>query len=442
MAEGTWEKLSQVAVLGAEYDSPERQPHPKCLKETRVKLLELIYGLLDKRETSQIIWLHGTAGVGKSAVAFTVAERMKGLKMTERTKIETRLAGTFFFARKHTKRTTTGHFFATLAYQLASNFPSVKSDVNKAIHENPAVLDSSKSLRDQMMALFRRPLGHLQSSLRECPPPVFVVDALDECQPETPEMVADLISLLGEALRDPELPVFHILLTSRFEEHIGKAIQKEEMRTLVHEIPVNTFGEGVAGTISLDGEDVDNDICTFFQHSFTELRNSHPDFPQPTADNLMRLANRAGRRFIVASTMMKFVDDGYNDPRDRLELMLDLTAKLLPGTEVYELYNRILSTCSNPNRAYQHLSIVAALADPLPISQISKLLGPGQGNDVAITLKQLRSFMDIPIDSSHPVNIYHSSIRDYASDFSNCGLHGLQPIPPHSLLAYSSFRLM
>ncbi|KAG2109740.1 uncharacterized protein F5147DRAFT_635171 [Suillus discolor] len=439
MAEGTWEKLSQVAVPGAEYDSPERQPHPKCLKETRVNLLKSIYGLLDKREMSQIIWLHGTAGVGKSAVAFTVAKRMKGLMMTEKTKIETRLAGTFFFARKHTKRTTAGHFFATLAYQLASNFPSVKNDVNKAIHENPAVLDSRKSLRDQMMALFRRPLSHLQSSLRECPPPVFVVDALDECQPET---VADLISLLGEALRDPELPVIHILLTSCFEEHIRKAIQKEEMRTLVHEIPVNTSGESVAGTISLDGEDVDNDICTFLQHSFTELRNRHPDFPQPTVDNLIRLANRAGRRFIVASTMMKFVDDGYNDPRGRLELMLELTNELLPGTEVYGLYNRILSTCSNPNRAYQHLSFVAALADPLPILQISKLLGPGQGSDVETTLKQLRSFMNIPSDSSESVNIYHSSIRDYASNFSNCSLRGLQPIPPHSMLAYSSFRLM
>ncbi|KAG1894354.1 uncharacterized protein F5891DRAFT_961643 [Suillus fuscotomentosus] len=409
MAKGTWEKLSQVTVLGAEYDSPECQPHPKCLKETRVNLLELIYGLLDKRETSQIIWLHGTAGVGKSAMAFTVAEKMKGLMMTEMTKIETRLAGTFFFERKHTKRSTTGHFFATLAYQLASNFPSVKNDVNKAICENPVVLDSSKSLCDQMMALFRRPLWHLQSSLCECPPLVFVVDALDECQPE---MVADLISLLREALRDPELPVFHILLTSRFEERI-----------------LNTSGEGVAGTISLDGEDVDNDICTFFQHSFTELQNCHPDFPQPTADNLMQLVNRAGRRFIVASTMMKF-------------LMLDLTTKLLPGTEVYNLYNLILSTCSNPNRAYQHLSIVAALADPLPISQISKLLGPGQGNDVATTLKQLRSFMNIPADSGQSVNIYHSSIRDYASNFSNCNLLGSQPILPHSLLADSSFRLM
>jgi hypothetical protein len=62
---GIWERLSQVAVTGARYNSPERQPHPKCLQGTRVDLLKLIYGFLDNTK-NQLIWLHGTAGVGKS----------------------------------------------------------------------------------------------------------------------------------------------------------------------------------------------------------------------------------------------------------------------------------------------------------------------------------------------------------------------------------------
>jgi len=141
--------------------------------------------------------------------------------------------------------------------------------------------------------------------------------------------------------------------------------------------------------------------------------------------------------------MMKFIDDGYNNPRGRLQLMLELTSELVPGTEVYKLYDRILSTCADPKRAYLHLSVVAALADPLPISQISELLGPGEGKDVEIALVQLRSVMDIPADSSLPVNIYHSSIRDYVSDPSNCGLPEVQHFTsPHSLLAHSSLSLM
>lgn len=74
MSEGAWEKLSYAAVKGAQHDSRERQPHPKCLKGTRVVLLNHIYESLDSQGKSRLIWLHGTAGVGKSAVAFTVAE--------------------------------------------------------------------------------------------------------------------------------------------------------------------------------------------------------------------------------------------------------------------------------------------------------------------------------------------------------------------------------
>ncbi|KAG1772966.1 hypothetical protein EV702DRAFT_1010368, partial [Suillus placidus] len=238
MSEGPWEKLSQVAVKGAEYDSRERQPHPRCLERTRVALLDHIYGLSDKKEKNRLIWLHGTAGVGKSAVAFTVAERMRGLKMTEETKIETRLGGTFFFSRKHTKRRTTGYFFATLAYQLAINFPSVRSHVSKAILENPALLDPDKSLRHQMEALFLQPLRKLQFRLRGCSPLAFIVDALDECTPESLDPstfepleedkfnseIVELISLLAQALRDPDLPVTHILVTSRSEAHIHEAM--------------------------------------------------------------------------------------------------------------------------------------------------------------------------------------------------------------------------
>jgi hypothetical protein len=92
-----------------------------------------------------------------------------------------------------------------------------------------------------------------------------------------------------------------------------------------------------------------------------------------------------------------------------------------------------------------HLSIVAALADPLSISQISTLLGPGLGGNVQTTLMQLRSLVDIPTDTSLPVNMYHSSVRDYVSDPSNCSLPQVREhsMPsPHSLLANSSVLLM
>ncbi|OJA18655.1 hypothetical protein AZE42_13214, partial [Rhizopogon vesiculosus] len=65
--QAAWQKLSEVAVKGAQYNSPQRQPHPECLEGTRVDLLNYIYAFLDNPEKNQLIWLHGTAGVGKSA---------------------------------------------------------------------------------------------------------------------------------------------------------------------------------------------------------------------------------------------------------------------------------------------------------------------------------------------------------------------------------------
>ncbi|KAG1835523.1 hypothetical protein EV424DRAFT_1562480 [Suillus variegatus] len=478
--EEIWLKLSQVAVTGAQYNSGERLPHPKCLKGTRVDLLKYIHELLDDPEKNQLIWLHGTAGVGKSAVAFTVAETMRGLKVTEETNIEKRLAGTFFFSRKYT---------------------NIRMDVSRAIRNNPALLNPDTTLHDQMEALFLQPLRRLRLRFPGCPPLTFVVDALDECTSK-PE-ITDLILSLAQALCEPDLPVTHILLTSRSQSHIHKAFQNEKAHLLVREIPVRTSGDG----ISLDGIDVDNDICTFLQHSFEELESRHPDFPKLSMDDLVKLASRAGRRFIVVSTMMKFIiNDEDKDPRDRLQLMLKLTSELLPGMEVYKFYDCIISTCADvalddirhspaqpdanpmqtrcsrasaasdpifsrafvlpmscpvvsiptsvqqklftytdPKRAYMHLSIVAALTDPLPISQISSLLGPGLGRDVQTTLIQLWSFVDIPGDSILPVNIYHSFIRDYVSNPSNSSIPQVREhnMPsPHSLLAESSFCLM
>jgi len=63
---------------------------------------------------------------------------------------------------------------------------------------------------------------------------------------------------------------------------------------------------------------------------------------------------------------------------------------------------------------------------------------------VEITLVQLQPVMDIPTNSRFPVDIYHSSVHDYVSEPSNCGLFEQQPsiTSPHSLLAHSSFCLI
>jgi hypothetical protein len=84
--------------------------------------------------------------------------------------------------------------------------------------------------------------------------------------------------------------------------------------------------------------------------------------------------------------MMRFIDDRDHDPRYQFQFMLELTS--------------------------------------------------------ALVLAQLRSFVDTHTDGSLPMNIYHSSVRDYVSDTSNCSLFQAEHITPYTILAQSSFRLM
>lgn len=142
---------------------------------------------------------------------------MRGLQVTGWATKEKQFAGSFF-SRTQTKRCTTEYFFATLVYQLARNFPSIRKDVIRAIREDPAVLDPDTFLHDQMETLFLRPLQKLRFRLRDSAPLAFIIDALEECPSKTE--LADLISLLGQAFREPDLPAIQILLTSRSEPHL------------------------------------------------------------------------------------------------------------------------------------------------------------------------------------------------------------------------------
>lgn len=278
----SWEKLSHVFVKGAEYDSRECQPHPRDLEGSWLDLTNCVHALLGCREKSQLIWLHGAAGVGKSSVAFNIAERMR---IKEPGDWEKRLAGSFVFSRKHTKRSTTGYFFATLAYQAASIHPHFKEIATESTLENPALLDPDKSLRDQMEKLFLWPLRRLRlRSGVKCPPLVFVVDALHECTSKAE--LANLITLLAQVLRDPHVPVIHILLTSNSQTHIREAFQRAGAHSLLSEIRTSTSGKILAMDVPFRGSCATEDLPRILAIN-TEPRNACMTGDLLTAEELL-----------------------------------------------------------------------------------------------------------------------------------------------------------
>ncbi|KIK33577.1 hypothetical protein CY34DRAFT_47497, partial [Suillus luteus UH-Slu-Lm8-n1] len=129
-------------------------------------LRKSVMQVLNQRDRTNV-WINGLAGVGKTSIAFTIAEELKTAK---------RLAATFFFSHKHVQKT--GYIIPTIAYQLAIAFPRIRQDIVAAIENDVSLLSPGKSHADQMQELVIKPLQTLR--FRE-EPYIIIIDALDEC---------------------------------------------------------------------------------------------------------------------------------------------------------------------------------------------------------------------------------------------------------------------
>ena len=67
-----------------------------------------------------LMWLKGSAGVGKTAIASSIAERCAG---------NGNLIASFFFSRFDPSRNDAGHLVATITYQMISKIPECSMDV-------------------------------------------------------------------------------------------------------------------------------------------------------------------------------------------------------------------------------------------------------------------------------------------------------------------------
>jgi hypothetical protein len=102
------------------------------------------------------------------------------------------------------------------------------------------------------------------------------------------------------------------------------------------------------------------------------------------------------------------------------------------------LYDSILSTCADPN----HLSVVAALADPLPMPQSRHFLALAWAG----ILRQYScrcglSWMSLPTTVFLRISIARLFVTTF-SDPSNYNLPQVHIPSPHSLLTASSFYLI
>ncbi|KAH9167238.1 hypothetical protein EDB89DRAFT_135523 [Lactarius sanguifluus] len=207
-------KAKNANHLGQSMESAQRS---KCLKGTRVTVLEQIRAFLEDTTGANLFWLSGIAGSGKSTIAQSAA--------TEATLLADCIVASFFFSRRgHAELCDASFVFPTLAYQLSLADTGFRKHVSGIIKEQPDIFE--RDYVSQYKSLIVEPLKAMDCAQRR----VFIVlDAFDECEPRGATAV--LNTLLNKNIDVPKQ--LKVLTTSRPEAHLCQVFCAQDN---VHEL--------------------------------------------------------------------------------------------------------------------------------------------------------------------------------------------------------------
>ncbi|KAI3609206.1 actin [Moniliophthora roreri] len=469
------EILASKAAVNAFYNAEQRFPPPKCHPRTRIKLLEkLNRWILDEPKSTRIYWVHGPAGVGKSAIAQSLSEEHA----------HSHLAASFFFSRNDSTRDKLGQLVCTIIYQFLTIEPlraTLGPHIMETIRSDPNIFETS--FENQFRKLILQPCSKIDPQEWEKLPRLVVIDGLDECilVPSQKRLLAMLREVTTSI---PACPLL-FLITSRPEPDIFEELEHEAFTTILARIAIGYSDEASQDTnkslrnlfnaigMSPPGEDEPSneesvskrdmirrqfyhahwkqryrpprhtdvndesaqDITIYLRDRFNVLRQRHRALRDaetlwPDENIIRRLAGRACGQFIFAVTVMKYLDSDDELPSERLEAILGAPREALtnaPYPDLDLLYRQILSKCPRWDQVRQVLSI---LIDPIwpqsgPFhtrsSLFTALLFNLKRGEIDCILFRLHSVIDVPTDESQDIRISHASFVEFLLDKSRSG---------------------
>jgi len=399
---GGFELLQKAVAAAAFHNSSERFDPPRCHPNTRTavidKIINWILGLAEEECESVIMWLHGAAGAGKSAIAQTIAERCHALNL---------LLASFFFSRSDPSRSHAKYLIATIAYQVATNLPSTRALITAAMEKDPLLVE--RSLETQVLTLLVEPLQNLVKDGYFSSSPcqrLIIIDGLDECN--NPSIQRGILDAILHLLREHHIPLL-FLVASRPESHLSQFFNSNPLVGLLVRLPLDTDYRSAG------------DITLFLKEKFKEIKDTHPlktfiEATWPSGSIIQALVEKSSGQFIYAATVVRYVSSIRHNPPDRLEVILGRSPQQgsdMPFAEIDSLYTHIFSGVENIEKALQIIALI--MVSPLrmtPQKAASFLcLKPGE---LEMLLGDLRSV--ISIAPSQFMHIFHASLSDFLLD--------------------------
>ncbi|KAL0563579.1 hypothetical protein V5O48_018488, partial [Marasmius crinis-equi] len=356
-----------IAGVGASHRAEQQYSRGECLEGTREEVLRVIHEWrISNGDVPPILWLSGPVGVGKTAIAMTVAKSCE----------EDGLIESFFFFRSDPRRNDPSNFMLAIAHGLGVRIPRLEPVINGRITSDPKILEATLELQFQELVLkpslscevpgrktwWRRLLAPLRSRsaspkaprliITPSDPNLVIVDGLDECS-DSATQLRILASIRDSYQQTPRSPL-RFLICSRSESWIQRAFNAQPLRDITRRIVLDdTFSPA-------------KDIERYLVHEFGEIRGNseyaHIVFPDPwpSTIDLKRLVRLSDRQFVYVVTAVRFIKLPSFHPMKQLSVILDNDAAQRrtksPFQELDRLYHVILD--ANPD----HDTILTILA--------------------------------------------------------------------------------
>jgi hypothetical protein len=427
------------------FDAKDRVP---CSEGTRTDILDQVFRWIDIQdmlrrgdlilkgesdgvnattEDTCVFWINGSAGTGKTTIAYTIAERCRTHGV---------LGASFFCSRDDADCSNPGLIFTTIAHQLGQTNALFAAEVTRALKSDPNIGYSNVSY--QLEQLIVKPLRTLQGSF---PPCVVVLDALDECKDGGTTSI--ILSSLTRYVT--ELSPLKFIVTSRPENSITTAFKSKKLgpateRLILHEVELGV---------------VQNDIEFYLSSKLAEIGLCHGlEETWPQAEDIHSLAVLSCGLFIFATTSVKFIGDrNYSDPDGQLESLLRNSPSAFevssPHYHLDQLYTQVLNHAfpdTSPalsSRLKTVLGSIVLLRDQLSSLALERLLDL-KPHTVWKTLLHLHSVVIVPEDDVQVIRLLHPSFFDYITNPTRCvnSKFAVDSGSQHTLLARACLDVM
>ena len=292
--------LHDASDPGAAFDSRDHYDR-RCFPGTREQYIADITNWVTKSvDLPSMYWMRGPAGVGKSAIAQTCAEKLK----------ETGHLGAAFFFTVN-KHSDPSRLFTSIAYQLAATLPDYHAIIDEKISKDKTLVE--KKMPSQLRSLIVEPLRELEKQGKRVQPKAIFIDGLDECAGEDAQ--AEIIKIIASSIRERSTP-FHWAIFSRAEPRIVSTFKQDNIAPVVHsvELPIS--------------READGEIELYLRGGFKNIleKQNFPQLPSswPTENDIRTLVDAAAGLFAHPAAVLRYVayppDSQF---RERLQSVLD-----------------------------------------------------------------------------------------------------------------------